>query len=65
MIACLEPFGLPVSTNCSPEEIYTAALSDKKRSGGTVNLIIPEKIGFCRIQPTAVEALKSFIEAGL
>ncbi len=65
IIACLETFGLPVSTNCSPEEIYTAALSDKKRSGGTVNLIIPEKIGFCRIQPTAVEALKSFIEAGL
>jgi len=58
-------FGLPVSCAYSAESLYRAALSDKKRSGGMVNLIIPERIGFCRIEPTPVEKIQSFIEAGL
>ena len=58
-------FGLPLSCGCTAESLYRAALSDKKRSGGTVNLIIPERIGFCRIEPTPVEKIQSFIEAGL
>ena len=40
-------------------------LSDKKRSGGTVNLIIPREIGRCEIIPTPVEKLAAFVEAGL
>ena len=36
-----------------------------ERSGGSVSLIIPERIGCCRIQKTDVSELKSFIEAGL
>ena len=58
-------FGLPAATNYPAEDIYTYTLSDKKRSGGTVNLIIPKAIGDCAIVPTPVETLKSFIEAGL
>jgi len=65
IISILRAFGLPVNTVCSAEEIYTCALSDKKRSGGSVSLIVPERIGYCRIQKTPVEALKNFIEAGL
>ena len=61
----LEQFRLPTVTDCAAEDIYRCALSDKKRSGGTVNLIIPERIGFCRIQSTPVNELKTFIEAGL
>ena len=61
----LDQFGLPTGTAYSSEEIYTYTLSDKKRSGNTINLIIPEKIGQCRIVPTSVDSLKSFIEAGL
>ena len=61
----LRKFGLPLSCGYSTESLYRAALSDKKRSGGTVNLIIPERIGFCRIQPTPVEEIQSFIEAGI
>lgn len=61
----LNQFGLPTGTTYSSEETYTYTLSDKKRSGNTVNLIIPEKIGQCRIVPTPVDSLKSFIEAGL
>ena len=61
----LGKFQLPVSCSYSAESLYRAALSDKKRRGGMVNLIIPERIGFCRIAPTPVDELLSFIEAGL
>ena len=61
----LKLFGLPVDTAYTADDLYAYTLSDKKRSGGTVNLIIPKAIGHCEIVPTAVDQLKSFIEAGL
>lgn len=65
LLAVLARFGLPTSTEYSAEELRNYALSDKKRSGGIVKLIIPRCIGHCDIIPTPVEELKSFIEAGL
>jgi len=65
ILSILEKFQLPVSCPYSAESLYRAALSDKKRMGGMVNLIIPERIGFCRIASTPVEELQTFIEAGL
>ena len=65
MISVLQQFALPTETGFSAEELYRCALSDKKRSGGTGNLIIPKKIGDCAIVPTAVEEIQSFIQAGL
>ena len=65
IVHCLEAFGLPTTIDYPVEDIYTYTLSDKKRSGGTVSLIIPYAIGDCRIVPTPVETLKTFIEEGL
>lgn len=65
LIALLQCFDLPVGTTFSADELFTSALSDKKRSGGTVSLIIPKSIGCCDIVPTPVAEMKSFIEAGL
>lgn len=65
ILSILEQFGLPTSTTYPTDDIYQYTLSDKKRSGDTVQLIVPEKIGTCIISPTPVENLKSFIEAGL
>ena len=61
----LHLFGLPIRTDLSAQQLFDAALSDKKRSGGTVNLILPRKIGQCDIVPTPIEKLRFFIEAGL
>ena len=61
----LKKFKLPTSTDFSAKELFNRALSDKKRSGGTVNLIIPREIGHCEIVSTPVENLESFIEEGL
>ena len=65
IVLLLERFCLPTVTECAAEDIYRCALSDKKRAGGKVNLIVPRAIGICDIIPTPVENLKSFIEAGL
>ena len=65
IVALLEQFGRPTRTDYSADDLFTYTLSDKKRSGGTVNLIIPRAIGDCVIVPTKVESLKSFIQAGL
>ena len=65
ILSILQQFGLPVKTEYSAEEILPYTLSDKKRAGRTVNLIIPSDIGNCHIVPTPAENIKSFIEAGL
>ena len=61
----LKKFGLPATTDYSAEDLYAYTLSDKKRSGNMISLIIPDRIGHCSIVPTPVSSLKSFIEAGL
>ena len=61
----LEKFGLPIFIHHSAQVICEAALSDKKRAGNTVNLILPKKIGECAISPTPVIALENLIQAGL
>lgn len=61
----LEKFGLPVFTHNTASEILEAVLSDKKRSGDRINLILPRSVGECIIAPTAVSELESILEAGL
>lgn len=65
LVAVLKKFNLPTTTEFTASELYNNALSDKKRSGGTVNLIIPQAIGNCAIVPTDVDRLQSFIKEGL
>ena len=65
ILGILRQFGLPVSCDFTAEELASFALSDKKRSGGTIRLIIPRDIGNCAVSPTPVTELQSFIEAGL
>ena len=61
----LKKFGLPVSTQFDADALYETALSDKKRTGGTVNLILPVQIGSCIIHKIPTDQLKAFIESGL
>ncbi len=65
VLETLEIFGLPTTCACPAQELFRSALSDKKRAGDTIRLIIPRSIGDCIIRPTAVDELLSFIEAGL
>lgn len=65
ILALLEAFGLPVTCDFDAQALMACALSDKKRAGGTVNLIIPREIGQCDICPVSIDSILSFIEAGL
>ena len=65
LVYVLKLFQLPYTTNFTAAQLFSSALSDKKRSGGTVNLIVPQSIGDCYILPTAVNELESLIEEGL
>ena len=61
----LRKFGLPVSTEFSPEELVHHMLSDKKRSADTISLIIPQAIGNCEIRSVPVSQLDTILQAGL
>ena len=65
IISILESFGLPVCCDYAAENIASAALSDKKRSGDQVSLILPRSIGNCIIHPIPVTETENFIKAGL
>ena len=65
IIRILKQFGLPISTCFPAQQLAVRALSDKKRTGGFVNLILPKSIGHCMIRPTPVAEIQSFIQAGL
>lgn len=58
-------FQLPISTEISATMLASATLSDKKRIGNSINLIIPESIGRCTVVNTPTTQLQAFIEAGL
>ncbi len=40
-------------------------LSDKKRSGGTVTVVVPRRVGRCELVPMDKTALRRFMEAGM
>ncbi len=65
ILGILAVFGLPTATGFTPEALTRVALSDKKRSGSTVNLILPRAIGECSICPTPVSDLEPLFKAGL
>ena len=65
IISLLRQFGLPIWTEVPADILYTYTLSDKKRSGSSINLILPRKIGQCDIRPTSLEELRLLLKAGL
>ena len=65
ILKLLEAFGLPTSCDYSADELLEVTLSDKKRSGNGVNLIVPRAIGHCDIVKTPYEDVKTILEKGL
>ena len=57
--------GLPTNTIISVDDLYNSALSDKKRRGREINLIIPTKIGKCEITKVSIEELKNILNLGV
>ena len=56
--------GLPVSTEYTAKELAQAALSDKKRRGQRLTLVVPEEIGRCVLKGIDFKELEEIIRAG-
>ncbi|MBQ7817668.1 MAG: 3-dehydroquinate synthase [Oscillospiraceae bacterium] len=65
ILSILAKYQLPSTTNHTARQLFETALSDKKRLGGSVTLVLPERIGSCILRSTPVEELEDFIKAGL
>jgi len=62
---CVEANGL--STHCpyDADRLAEAALSDKKRAGDGITLVLPERIGKCRLQRIPVAELGAYFARAL
>lgn len=56
--------GLPVSCGFSTEELLDGALADKKRTGDTIALIVPQRPGACILYPVPVSELGNILDLG-
>ncbi|MBE6771915.1 MAG: 3-dehydroquinate synthase [Ruminococcaceae bacterium] len=54
--------GLPVECGFAPNDLADVALSDKKRTGGTINFVVPEVMGNCILKKIPVETLYQIAE---
>lgn len=61
----LERYGLPDATACSAQALYEKTLSDKKRSGDTISLVVPIAWGASQLVRIPVSELPAWIERGL
>jgi 3-dehydroquinate synthase len=65
IVNMLERYHLPTNTIYSAKELAEACLSDKKRDGGYITMIFPERIGKCVLKDVPVSELESLINRGL
>ena len=65
LVSLLKKYNLPVSTDFSADELFRVTLSDKKRSGDDITLVIPSEFGKCELYKTQINSLKDIIEKGL
>lgn len=61
VISLLNKYNLPTKCPFDAEEISAAVKADKKIEHGKLNLIVPEKIGSCKIVPIEPEDIKNLI----
>lgn len=61
----LEMFNFPLNCPYTANELTQVALKDKKRSGTSITLVLPDQIGICYLEKMDVSKLETFIESGL
>lgn len=64
LLEILKQYDLPGETKLPLDALYQAALSDKKLSGATMHLIVPEEIGRCRIESIPASEIRDWMYAG-
>ncbi len=65
IVSALKKLALPTETGFETEQLMPVMLSDKKREGSVVNVIVPLGVGRCEIVPMTAAELKEFVSKGL
>ena len=65
IIDILKSYGLPTECPYTASDLASIALSDKKRNGAKISLIIPFGIGNSQIYEISVDKLESIFKQGL
>lgn len=60
----LTAYDLPTESPYGVEDLFEIALSDKKMSGSTLSLVVPDRIGHCRIMDVPAAELTEWLKAG-
>ena len=63
--ALLARYHLPTATDYAAADLYEKTLSDKKRAGDTLSLVVPTAWGKSVLHPLPVDQLLTWIERGL
>ena len=64
LLSALARLGLPDRTEISAECLLQQIRRDKKRRGETISLIVPERIGACRILPVPLAEIPTWLRLG-
>ena len=58
-------YRLPTECPYTAEQVYDAATGDKKRDGGSIDVVVLERVGQARTVRLDMEGLRTFVEAAL
>ena len=59
--ALLVQYGFDITCPYAANEIYDALLSDKKRRGGNISVVLPRAVGDCILYDMPVEELEGLL----
>ncbi len=55
---------LPIRADYADSDLAASAMSDKKRAGGNITLVLPEKIGSCILKTEPLNKLEEYVREG-
>ena len=64
LLEMLRAYGLPTGCDYSAEELAAAMRNDKKMTGSTMHLVVPETVGKCRVLSVPATELTAWLRQG-
>lgn len=65
LVKALLNFGIPFETDIAGADLYEAVLSDKKREGNSIVLVLPERAGKCFCKSFGTDEIKEIMLSSL
>ncbi len=61
LVRLVKKLGLPVHCPYNAEQLFEASLRDKKRTGDTLTIVVPESVGRCSLKTVSLEEWKKLL----